>query len=103
MPHATAARARAHLDRPEEAVAPVLAALDRTLGVSEDPEWTHVHRWTFAKPAGTHGQAEFALVDSPRLVGVCGDAWCPTGAPRVESAWLSGQRLGLAIADAIST
>jgi predicted NAD/FAD-dependent oxidoreductase len=100
--HATAARARAHLDRPEDAVAPVLAALDRTLGVSEKPVWTHVHRWTFAKPAGTHGQAEFALIDRPRLVGVCGDAWCPTGAPRVESAWLSGRRLGLAIADAIS-
>ena len=100
--HATAARARAHLDRPEDAVAPVLAALDRTLGVSEEPVWTHAHRWTFAKPAGTHGQDEFALIDGPRLVGVCGDAWCPTGAPRVESAWLSGQRLGRAIADALS-
>ena len=99
--HSTAARARAHLDRPEDAVAPMLAAVHRALSFCEEPLWTQVHRWTFAKPAGTHGEAEFGLVDDSRPLGICGDAWCPTGAPRVESAWLSGRRLGSAIAKAL--
>ena len=99
--HTTASRARRHLDPPADAVAPVLAALRRLLDVTVEPSWTHVHRWTFAKPADTHGDAEFALVTSDRLLGVCGDAWCPSGAPRVESAWMSGRRLGAAIADAV--
>ena len=99
--HSTAARARTHLDRPEDAVEPVLAAVRRLLDVSAEPVWTHVHRWTFAKPTGTHGDAEYALITRQRLLGICGDAWCPTGAPRVESAWLSGRRLGAAIADAL--
>ena len=31
-----------------------------------------------------------------RLVGVCGDGWGPS--PKVETAWLSGTRLGRALA-----
>ncbi|MCK0172910.1 NAD(P)/FAD-dependent oxidoreductase [Mycolicibacterium sp. F2034L] len=100
--HTTASRARRHLDRPEDSVAPVLAAVRRLLGVSAEPVWTHAHRWTFAKPAGTHGDAAFGLLTDQRPVGVCGDAWCPSGAPRVESAWLSGRRLGAAVADVLS-
>lgn len=96
--HTTADRARMHLDRPDDAVAPVLSALRRTMGIDAEPTWTHAHRWTFAKPAGTHGGAEFGLVTSDRPLGICGDAWCPSGAPRVESAWLSGHRLGTAVA-----
>ncbi|WP_422745208.1 NAD(P)/FAD-dependent oxidoreductase [Mycobacterium sp. WMMD1722] len=100
--HTTASRARRHLDRPEDAVAPVLTAVRRLLDVAEQPAWTHAHRWTFAKPAGTHGDAGFGLRTDQRPLGVCGDAWCPTGAPRVESAWLSGRRAGAAVADALS-
>lgn len=96
--HTTAARARSHLDRPDDAVAPVLAALRRLLDIGQEPAWTHAHRWTFAKPVGTHGDTEFGLFDNGRPVGLCGDAWCPSGAPRVESAWLSGRRLGVALA-----
>lgn len=99
--HTTAARARMHLDHPDDAVAPVLSALRRVTGITEEPAWTHAHRWTFAKPAGTHGDAEFGLVTSGRPLGICGDAWCPSGAPRVESAWLSGRRLGAALAAAL--
>ena len=51
-----------------------------------------------AKPAGTHGDAPFELVERGRPVGRCGDSWCPSGSPRVESAWLSGDRLGRALA-----
>ncbi|MGW0157854.1 NAD(P)/FAD-dependent oxidoreductase [Mycobacterium sp. NPDC003323] len=101
--HTTAARAREHLDRPDDAVAPVLTALRRLLDIDAQPDWTHAHRWTFAKPAGTHGDAEFGLSTAGRPLGLCGDSWCPTGAPRVESAWLSGRRLGAALAAALNS
>lgn len=100
--HTTADRARRHLDRPDDAVAPVLNAARRLLGVAAEPMYAHVHRWTFAKPVGTHGDDAYGLLPGDRPVGVCGDAWCPSGAPRVESAWLSGRRLAGAIADALS-
>ncbi|BBY14512.1 hypothetical protein MLIT_01040 [Mycolicibacterium litorale] len=100
--HTTASRARAHLDTPDDAVAPVMAAVRRLLDITTEPSWVHVHRWTFAKPSGTHGDAEFGLVTGQRPLGICGDAWCPTGAPRVESAWLSGGRLAAAIAETLS-
>lgn len=98
--HTTADRARAHLDDPGTAVAPVLAAVRRVLDVDAEPEWTHVHRWNFAKPTGTHGDSPFGLATRDgRPLGVCGDAWCPSGAPRIESAYLSGHRLGAALAE----
>ena len=93
--HTSARLAREHLAEPSRAVDAVLAALRRVLSVDTDPEWTHVHRWTFAKPAGTHGDAPYFLDGS---LGVCGDSWCPQGSPRVEAAWLSGRRLGTALA-----
>jgi renalase len=97
--HTTADRARAHLETPGDAVAPVLTALQRVAGVSVAPDWTHTHRWTFAKPSGTHGDEAYGLTThGGRPLGLCGDAWCPSGAPRIESAWLSGHRLGGALA-----
>lgn len=96
--HTTAQRGRVHLGAPDDAVAPVLEALRRTLGITAPPLWTHAHRWTFAKPAGTHGDSPFGLITAGRPLGLCGDAWCPSGAPRIESAWLSGRRLGEALA-----
>ena len=98
--HTTATRAQAHLDRPEDAVTPVLSALRRILAVTAEPLWTYAHRWTFAKPAGTHGDQPFSLgTHDGRQLGICGDSWCPSGAPRVESAWLSGHHLGTALAE----
>ena len=91
--HTTHERARAHLDDPDATIAPVLAAAQRLLSVDE-PTWTHAHRWRFAKPAGTHGDAPYWWDGA---FAVCGDSWCPNGGPRVESAWLSGHRLGNAI------
>ncbi len=97
--HTTAQRARAHLETPAGAVAPVLDALHRVLNVTAEPEWTHAHRWTFAKPVATHGDEPFGLITrGGRPLGLCGDSWCPSGAPRIESAWLSGHRLGTALA-----
>ncbi|WP_460607318.1 NAD(P)/FAD-dependent oxidoreductase [Jatrophihabitans fulvus] len=98
--HTTADRARQHLDDPAAAVVPVLAALQRLLGTAEPPRWTHTHRWGLAKPVGTHGDDPFGLVEHDgRLLGLATDSWCPEGSPRVESAWLSGMRLGHAVAD----
>ncbi len=98
--HTTAQRAEVHLQTPDDAVAPLIGALRRILNITAEPQWTHAHRWTFAKPAGTHGDKAFELTTHQgRPLGVCGDSWCPTGAPRVESAWLSGHRLGAALAD----
>jgi renalase len=97
--HTTSERARAHLSEPDTAIQPVLAAVDRHLGPMTRPAWTWAHRWTYAKPAGTHGAAAFGLSTyGGRLLGLCGDSWCPGGAPRIESAWLSGHRLGLELA-----
>jgi renalase len=101
--HSTAELAREHLDAPEGAVAPVLAAVRRLLDIDTAPAWTHVHRWTFAKPVGTHGDSAFGLTTlDGRPLGVCGDTWCPSGAPRVESAFLSGHRLGAALAQRLT-
>jgi hypothetical protein len=97
--HTTAQRARTHLESPDAAVAPVLDALRRVLNLAVAPEWTHAHSWTFAKPVGTHGDSAFGLMtQAGRPLGLCGDSWCPSGAPRIESAWLSGHRLGAALA-----
>lgn len=89
--HTTPDLARANLDDPDGAAAPALAATQRLLGFTAPPEWTHAHRWTYAKPKSTHGDAPYWWQGE---LAVCGDSWCPSGSPRVESAWLSGHRLG---------
>jgi hypothetical protein len=93
--HSTPQRAARHLDEPAGAAPAVLDAVRRLLDVGE-PEDVHVHRWTFARPTGRR-EASFALVEGDRLVGACGDGWGE--APKVETAWLSGVRLGRALAD----
>ncbi|CAA9232474.1 MAG: Renalase, oxidases 1,2-dihydro- and 1,6-dihydro-beta-NAD(P)H isomers back to NAD(P) [uncultured Actinomycetospora sp.] len=94
--HSTAERARQHLDDPDGAVVPVVAAVTELLGLSDAPAWTHAHRWSFASPAEPH-DGEFSLDDD--LVGLCGDGW---GSPKVETAWRSGTLLGRAIADRVA-
>ncbi|HSK60587.1 MAG TPA: FAD-dependent oxidoreductase [Actinomycetospora sp.] len=91
--HTTAERARRHLDDPDGAIAPVVAAVTELLGLSDAPAWTHAHRWSYASPAEPH-DGEF-WIDGD-LVGLCGDGW---GTPKVETAWRSGTLLGRAIAD----
>jgi predicted NAD/FAD-dependent oxidoreductase len=90
--HTTPAHAARYLDEPERATAEVDVAVRALLGIDTDPDWTHVHRWSFAKPA--HPREEpFALTGR---VGVCGDGWAAP--PRVESAWRSGTALGAELA-----
>ena len=92
--HSTSELAAAHLSAPDDARAPMLATVQRVLGISDAPVSSRVHRWTFGKPAGTRKEP-FYLGESG--IGLCGDAWSEK--PRVESAYLSGRALGLAIAD----
>ncbi|MGU3431673.1 NAD(P)/FAD-dependent oxidoreductase [Actinomycetes bacterium M1A6_2h] len=95
--HTTAGRARQHLNEPDGAIDPVVAALTEVLGVA-DPVWTHAHRWTFAKPAAQHDSPFGYSRENGRIIGFAGDQWCPDGSPRVESAWMSGTALGKQIA-----
>jgi predicted NAD/FAD-dependent oxidoreductase len=89
--HTTAATAAAHLEDPAAAVPAVVAAVRAALGVDEEPSWTEVHRWTFARP-GAPREEPFGLVDR---IGLCGDGWHAPA--KVESAWRSGTALGRAL------
>lgn len=93
--HTTPELAARHLEDPTGAAPAAVQALRRLLDLGE-PEDVHVHRWTFARPVGERTDP-FALVEGDRLVGVCGDGWGAT--PKVETAWLSGVRLGRALAE----
>ena len=72
------------------AVAELLDAMGRSdwLGIDAPPAWTHVHRWTYARPAQPR-EEPFGLADG---IGVCGDGW--RAPSKVESAWTSGHLLG---------
>lgn len=84
-----------HLDDPMTAIPAVVAATQRVLWFTELPSFVDAHRWTFAKPASAHPEPFWLHPDAP--IGVAGDAWAD--GPRVESAWLSGTALGVAMAD----
>jgi predicted NAD/FAD-dependent oxidoreductase len=97
--HSTPGFAARHLDDPAAATPGMLAALRSLLSLPE-PADVHVHRWTFARPAGERS-ATHVLVDGPGgLVGACGDGW--GASPKVETAWLSGRDLGRALAGRLS-
>lgn len=92
--HSTPELARAHLENPQGAAPTMTAAVQKVLSITEPPTTTHVHRWTFARPASTRS---VTYVLDPALVGVCGDAW--SDRPRVEAAYLSGVALATAVRD----
>ena len=95
--HSTGDFARQHLDQPQQAIPDLISGLRHLLEV-DAPSWTHLHRWSYAKPGSAHSST-FALMEvGGRLVGLAGDQWCPQGSPRVESAWRSGTDLANAIA-----
>jgi predicted NAD/FAD-dependent oxidoreductase len=94
--HSSSERARRHLDDPDGAIPPVVAAVTELLGLDDAPAWTHAHRWSYASPAEPR-EDDFALTDD--LVGLCGDGW---GSPKVETAWRSGTLLGRAVAERLS-
>ena len=90
--HTPADFAAEHLAEPDRAAPAVIAAVRALLGIDADPEWTHVHRWTHAKPAEPRAEP-FSLTGR---IGRCGDGW--SAPAKVESAWRSGDALGRALA-----
>ena len=94
--HTTPEYAAPHLDRPQEAAEPVLAALLRVMEIESRPDWVHLHRWSLSRPTRPRDEP-YHLGEA--MVGLCGDGWGP---PRVESAWASGRALGRALADRLA-
>ncbi|NYG53870.1 FAD-dependent oxidoreductase [Nocardioides perillae] len=94
--HTTPERAARHLADPASAGPAVLAALQRLLGIPDEPAGHHVHRWSLARPVG---ERDAAYLLSSRRLGVCGDGWGPVS--KVEGAWLSGTALGEALVAAL--
>ncbi|MFC4144924.1 NAD(P)/FAD-dependent oxidoreductase [Micromonospora mangrovi] len=91
--HTTAEFAAGHLLQPSAAGPAVEQAVRDLLGLPEPAELTHVHRWTYAKPAAGGDGTYHLDADG---IGIAGDAF---GKPRVQSAWRSGRDLGRALVD----
>ena len=100
--HSTGDFAAEHLAAPDEAAGPMSVAMRDVLRIATEPDATHVHRWTFAKPTRTRSDPYF-LDESVQgnAVGVCGDAF--SDRPRVEAAFLSGHALGAELAARLAT
>ena len=93
--HATSEWTRAHLEADAATVADALSdALAALIGTGERPVHAGAHRWRYAQVEET-AEAPFGL-DEANGLGTCGD-WHV--APRIESAWVSGDGLGSALAD----
>ena len=84
---------QAHLEEPAETIAEALAEALLVLSDNQ-PKLiaSAAHRWRYARVEVSHGPGY--LWDSGQNIGLCGD-WL--SGPRVESAWLSGHCLGLAM------
>jgi renalase len=93
--HSTSEFARSRLAEPPAATAELVAATRRVLGIPDEPAWTFVQPWTFAKP--DHGR-DVPFFLSAGNVGLAGDGW---GEPKVETAWRSGTELGRSIAERV--
>lgn len=95
--HSTSPYAADRLEDPEASAGELVAELRAVLGLRDEPVWSRVQRWTFARPAGPRDEP-FHL--GAAGVGLCGDGW---GASKVEAAWLSGHRLGQALTTALAS
>ena len=94
--HSTSAFAAGRLQDAAAAAPELITATRAVLGIEPDPSWSFVQRWSFARPAEPRAEP-FHL--GPARVGLCGDGW---GAPKVETAWLSGHLLGQRLAEELS-
>lgn len=93
--HSTSALAAAHLEAPDTATATMTRALQELLELPA-PQWARVQRWTYARPTQ---ERESTYLLGTSGIGLCGDGW---GSPRVETAWVSGTRLGQALVERFS-
>jgi renalase len=83
-----------HLVDPQSVIPAAVATIQRVLGIGAYPDWVEAKRWAFAKPLAAE-PADYWMDDADPI-GLAGDAFA--GGPKVESAWLSGHRLGAALA-----
>lgn len=91
--HSTPAFAAQHLTDPAAAAPALTRALTEVAELPE-PSSTHLHRWSFARPARARSSSYVLTEDG---LGLCGDSW--SDRPRVEAAYLSGRELALALLD----
>lgn len=89
--HSTGDVARVHDAEPQAATPGMVDAVARLLDLPDAPEWTHVHRWRFAAPAGSRDDTFHLGGDG---IGLAGDGW---GRSRVQTAFLSGLHLARAL------
>ena len=93
--HATSPWTRAHLEADPADVADELGStLTALLGAAGAPVHLAAHRWRYAQVEAT--APEPFGIDAGARLATCGD-WHV--APRIESAWVSGDRLGRALID----
>ena len=93
--HVNPVLAAGHLEDPAAVLPAALATLARVLDLADRPVWVDAKRWTFARPI-TARTEPFAL-HAELPLGLAGDSW--HDGPRVETAWLSGNALGSALAE----
>ncbi len=94
--HAAPAWSARHLEETPEQVLPALLSAFRALtGLEAKPTYAAAHRWRYALPTAPLGSGY--LLDWDLDLGACGD-WCLEA--RGEAAWVSGHRLGQALAEA---
>lgn len=101
--HSTGPFAARYLDDPPSAATPMLRAVCELMGITAEPEWAYVKRWSLASPASPHSEA-YHLGGSG--IGLCGDGWVgasDSSRPRVEAAFLSGRALGQALVDRLAS
>ncbi|GAA2712551.1 NAD(P)/FAD-dependent oxidoreductase [Micromonospora olivasterospora] len=94
--HTTPEFAAGHLAQPAGAGPAIEQAVRDLFGLPEPAEHVHVHRWTYAKPAGGGSGTYHLDADG---IGLAGDAFGVT--PRVQTAWLSGRNLGRALTSSL--
>lgn len=100
--HSTGLLAQNHLENPDAAGPAMKKAMHAILGIKQEPEWSTVKRWTYARPLAS--RAEQFHFDPGTGVGLCGDAWFGgQSGPRIENAWLSGRALGTHMAQAVAS
>lgn len=96
--HSTPEFAAPRLDEPAGARPDMVTALLRLLQFSQHPSWSRIKRWSLARPAEPRSGAPPYHLDTD-MIALCGDSW---GSPRVETAFLSGRSLGLALVQGLS-
>jgi len=74
----------------------MLAELRSVMGLQVDPDWVEIKRWSLARPRTMNADPFFF----DGRIGMCGDGWGSVS--RIETAWMSGDRLGRHIAASLN-